>query len=65
MLDNAVAGNTFRAPNKVVSVAPGRSPIISAIVHNQAAMDTITNDEGNVHHATLKVSKKDFIHVLS
>ena len=57
------ARRAFNAAERVVSVDPGRNPLVSGVVHNQTAMVNLLNrDQVNEPHETLQVSKKEFYH---
>lgn len=55
------AANAFGAAARVVAVDPGRNPIISGVVYNQQAMQTLRDDD-NTHHKKVKWSKKEHYH---
>ena len=51
----------FNEADRVVAVDPGRNPILTAVVHNQAAMDSLmATSPKNVKHEVLTWGKKQF-----
>ena len=55
--------NAFLDADRVVSVDPGRNPIISGVVYNENAMNTLGHaPPDNIHLDTVKWSKKEHYH---
>jgi hypothetical protein len=55
------AQRLFEEADRVVAVDPGRNPILTAVVHNQAAMDSLQeHSPNNVKHEVLTWGKKQF-----
>jgi hypothetical protein len=51
----------FEEADRVVAVDPGRNPILTAVVHNQNAMDSLQEHApGNVKHEVQRWSKTQF-----
>ena len=55
------ARNAFLQAARVVSVDPGRNPIISGVVYNEGAMNALGNLQ-NIHLEKVKWSKKEHYH---
>jgi hypothetical protein len=55
------AMNAFNQADRVVSVDPGRNPIISAVVYNQQAMNVLAENP-NIHLEKVTWSKKEHYH---
>ena len=55
------ASNAFQQAARVVSVDPGRNPIISGVVYNEEAMNVLAASP-NIHLDKVKWSKKEHYH---
>ena len=55
------ASNAFLQAARVVSVDPGRNPIISGVIYNEGAMNALGNID-NIHLEKVKWSKKEHYH---
>jgi hypothetical protein len=57
------AKELLESANRVVASDPGRNPIFTAVVHNEAAMETLRTDSpNNVKHEVIQWSKRKFYH---
>jgi hypothetical protein len=53
----------FEEARRVVAVDPGRNPVITAVVHDKDAMESLqSHNPDNVKHKVIKWSKKKFYH---
>jgi hypothetical protein len=55
------ASNAFLQADRVVSVDPGRNPIISGVVYNEQAMNVLAGNP-NIHLEKVKWGKKEHYH---
>ena len=55
------AANAFTDADRVVAVDPGRNPILSGVVYDREAMQTLPHPD-NIHHEKVQWSKKEHYH---